>query len=108
MLMLPPVILDVTANGSHLVVRVADNGHGIAAQIQDQLFQPFTSFGKENGSGLGLAVVQKIVQDHGGEISVESTSAKGAVFKLVLPIGPPASVPSDTAEAEISVPPEAA
>ncbi len=91
-----------------VVVRLADNGHGIAPEIQDKLFQPFTSFGKENGSGLGLAVVQKIIQDHGGAISVESTSAQGAVFKLVLPAGPTASVPLNIAEREMPVPPEAA
>ncbi len=97
-----------TATPDRLIVRIADNGHGIAPQIQEKLFHPFTSFGKENGSGLGLAVVQKIVHDHGGEISVESTSAHGAVFKLVLPMGPPTSIQSDIAEHEMSVPPEAA
>ncbi len=78
-------------NEDYLAIRVADNGRGIAAEIRDRLFQPFTSFGKENGSGLGLAVVQKIVQDHGGAITVESTSSAGTVFRLVLPVGPPAS-----------------
>ncbi len=92
----------------YLAVRVADNGRGIAVQIRDKLFQPFTSFGKENGSGLGLAVVQKIVQDHGGVIHLESTSTAGTVFCLVLPIGPPVSGVRDRPVDEIPVPPEAA
>jgi len=68
-----------------ITISVADNGPGIAESIRDRLFHPFVSFGKENGTGLGLAVVQKIVQDHGGEISVESTGEGGTVFKIVLP-----------------------
>ncbi len=51
----------------------------------DRLFHPFVSYGKENGTGLGLAVVQKIVQDHGGEIVVERTAQGRTVFRIVLP-----------------------
>lgn len=79
-------------NGS-FVIRVADNGGGIAEAIRPRLFRPFVSYGKENGSGLGLAVVQKIVQDHGGEIMVESTAATGTVFKIVLPNANPPDDP---------------
>jgi signal transduction histidine kinase len=68
-----------------ITISVADNGPGIADSIRDRLFHPFVSFGKENGTGLGLAVVQKIVQDHGGEISVERTAQGRTVFKIVLP-----------------------
>jgi signal transduction histidine kinase len=67
-------------------VRVSDNGRGIPENIRTRLFQPFVSQGKENGTGLGLTVVQKIVQDHGGDVSVETTSAAGTVFKMVLPV----------------------
>ena len=54
--------------------------------MRDCLFEPFISYGKENGTGLGLTVVQKIVQDHGGDVSVERTSNAGTVFKVVLPL----------------------
>lgn len=67
-------------------IRVSDNGRGIPEPIRDRLFQPFISYGKENGTGLGLTVVQKIVQDHGGDVSVEQTSPQGTVFKVVLPL----------------------
>jgi signal transduction histidine kinase len=66
-------------------VRVADNGHGVPELVRDKLFEPFVSHGKENGTGLGLTIVQKIVQDHGGDVVVESTSAQGTVFLIVLP-----------------------
>jgi signal transduction histidine kinase len=67
-------------------VRVSDNGHGIPESIRGELFEPFVSQGKENGTGLGLTVVQKIVQDHGGDVTVEKTSKEGTVFRLVLPL----------------------
>jgi len=67
-------------------IRVADNGRGIPESIKGTLFEPFTSFGKENGTGLGLTVVQKIVQDHGGDVAVENTSPEGTVFVVTLPL----------------------
>jgi signal transduction histidine kinase len=83
------------------VIRVSDNGPGIAESIRTKLFHPFISHGKENGSGLGLTVVQKIVQDHGGEISVEATSASGTTFKIVLPAD---QRPSTVTAAELPAP----
>jgi len=78
--------VEVTAAevGGSISIAVADNGPGIAESIRDRLFHPFVSFGKENGTGLGLAVVQKIVQDHGGEITVERTRGK-TIFRITLP-----------------------
>jgi signal transduction histidine kinase len=69
-----------------ITIAVADNGPGIAESIRERLFHPFVSYGKENGTGLGLAVVQKIVQDHGGRITVERTAQARTVFKIVLPV----------------------
>ena len=68
-----------------IAISVADNGPGIAESIRERLFHPFVSYGKENGTGLGLAVVQKIVQDHGGEIVVERTAHGRTVFRILLP-----------------------
>ncbi len=67
-------------------IRVCDNGRGIPELVRDRLFEPFISYGKENGTGLGLTVVQKIVQDHGGEITVEKTSPAGTIFRVRLPL----------------------
>ncbi len=85
-----------------ITVAVADNGPGIAESIRDRLFHPFVSYGKENGTGLGLAVVQKIVQDHGGTISVEHTAQGKTVFSIMLPgrIHDP-SRGADTSEFEV-------
>src|SRR5580704_4086638 len=83
--------VEVTAGevAGSIIIAVADNGPGIADSIRDRLFHPFVSHGKENGTGLGLAVVLKIVQDHGGEIVMERTGPVGdqglTVFRIVLP-----------------------
>jgi signal transduction histidine kinase len=84
----PPVVgkVEVTAGeiAGSIEIAVADNGPGIAESIREKLFHPFVSYGKENGTGLGLAVVQKIVQDHGGEIFVERTADARTVFRILL------------------------
>ena len=79
--------VEITAGevAGSITISVADNGPGIAESIRERLFHPFVSFGKENGTGLGLAVVQKIVQDHAGEIAVERTTQGRTVFRIVLP-----------------------
>jgi signal transduction histidine kinase len=70
-----------------LEIRVADNGSGIPTEIRDTLFQPFVTAGKENGIGLGLATVHKIVHEHHGQVTVESTSADGTILRILLPEG---------------------
>jgi signal transduction histidine kinase len=85
-------------------VRVSDNGHGIPASVRERLFEPFVSEGKENGTGLGLTVVQKIVQDHGGDVAVESTSEEGTVFKLQMPLASSA-YPDTRTEVKLPLPP---
>lgn len=74
--------------GENIKIRVADNGPGIADTVRDKLFEPFVSYGKENGTGMGLTVVQKIVQDHGGDVMVERTSESGTVFLIDIPVNP--------------------
>jgi signal transduction histidine kinase len=78
--------VDVDRSENGIEIRVADNGRGIPPSVRGRLFEPFVSEGKENGTGLGLTVVQKIVQDHGGHVVVESTSESGTVFRLHLPL----------------------
>ena len=73
-------------DGDSLEIRVDDNGPGIDDTIRDRVFQPFVSYGKENGTGMGLTVVQKILQDHGGDVSVERSSKAGTTFRLTLPL----------------------
>src|SRR5438445_6856274 len=68
-------------------VAVIDRGPGIDPKIMEQIFNPFFTT-KPDGVGLGLAIVSKIVDEHGGRITVESEPAKGTVFRVYLPIQP--------------------
>jgi signal transduction histidine kinase len=81
----PQVNVHIDATGQSFACRVSDNGAGIPAAVRDNLFEPFVSAGKQNGTGLGLTITKKIVEDHGGRIGVESTSAGGTVFLIRLP-----------------------
>ncbi len=76
----------------HIEIMVTDNGPGIPEAIREDIFQPFATYGKDGGTGLGLAVVQKIVRDHGGQVKIEATGLSGTTFKLILPVNPPAQV----------------
>jgi two-component system nitrogen regulation sensor histidine kinase GlnL len=67
-----------------LQIEIIDDGPGLPTDIADEIFDPFVS-GKENGTGLGLALVSKIISDHGGWISVTSVPGK-TVFRLSLPM----------------------
>jgi signal transduction histidine kinase len=63
---------------------VADTGKGIPSKDLKRIFDPFFTT-KEGGSGLGLSIVHKIVETHGGDISVDSQSERGASFSLTFP-----------------------
>ena len=66
-----------------------DDGPGIPAEIVDRLFEPFVTAGKPHGSGLGLAVVRKVVDDHSGTVTASKAEGGGAAFELRLPLAPP-------------------
>ena len=70
-------------------IEVEDSGTGIEPADLDRVFNPFFST-KEGGTGLGLALTQKIVEDHGGTIDVRSAPSAGALFRIVLPLMPDA------------------
>jgi signal transduction histidine kinase len=72
--------------GTEVWVRVSDNGLGIEDDVRGQIFDPFYT-SREEGTGLGLAVCRKIVDNHGGSIEVESESGEGTVFILTFPRG---------------------
>ena len=77
---------------AHVAVEVADNGKGIPADILPKIFDPFfTTKEVGKGTGLGLSIVYKIVEQHGGRISVDSTVGVGTRFTVVLPLQPPAA-----------------
>jgi signal transduction histidine kinase len=71
--------------GESVVLAVVDDGDGVPSESRSQIFQPFFTT-RATGTGLGLRVVQRIAEAHGGRIVHSETPGGGATFELVLPI----------------------
>jgi signal transduction histidine kinase len=76
------------ADDGGVEIQVSDNGKGIPRKVQKRIFEPFFSYGKARGTGLGMATVKRIMAEHGGDIELVSTEGQGTTVTLRLP-GPP-------------------
>jgi signal transduction histidine kinase len=74
------------------VLSVSDNGPGIAPEMRGRLFEPYATT-KAEGTGLGLSIVERIVVEHGGEISFDDAPGGGALFIVKLPLSGPTLLP---------------
>ncbi len=77
--------MEAERNGSVVTLRISDTGPGIAAHIREKLFQPFEGSANPGGTGLGLAIAAELIKAHGGSIKLESSSANGTIFVVILP-----------------------
>jgi signal transduction histidine kinase len=77
------------------VVSVIDTGEGIAPEHLEKLFIPFFTT-KREGTGLGLAICRRLVEAHGGEITVQSKRDEGSTFTMRFPLGVPEGDPDQT------------
>ncbi|MCZ7644277.1 MAG: ATP-binding protein [Planctomycetota bacterium] len=83
-------LLKTGREGEMATIMVQDTGCGIPPEVRDRMFSPFVTT-KPDGTGLGLAVTKKIVDDHLGVIRCESTPGEGTTFQIGLPLRQPAS-----------------
>jgi signal transduction histidine kinase len=83
------IVITTVGSRAGLKMSVWDNGVGISPAIREAVFQPFVSYGKAEGSGLGLAVAKKIVEDHGGQIYLDGKKNNGTLFTIMLPFAIP-------------------
>jgi len=74
-------------DGDAAVLEIVDTGEGIPEEVRERIFEPFFTT-KASGTGLGLAVVRRIVEGHGGEIQVRSAPGEGTTFALRFPLPP--------------------
>jgi signal transduction histidine kinase len=79
--------ISVSANDGSVAISVKDTGVGIPDEMKDKIFSPLAT-GKAKGTGLGLAVVKRIIDAHGGTITFESEAGKGTTFTVSLPLNP--------------------
>jgi signal transduction histidine kinase len=63
-----------------------DTGSGMPEEVQKRIFEPFMTYGKKHGTGLGMAIVKKVIDDHKGKIEIESETGKGTTIKIYLPV----------------------
>jgi len=68
-------------------IEVRDDGPGIAPELRERCFGLFRSMSKQRGTGIGLALVKRVVESHGGRVSIEDNAPRGAILRLVWPVG---------------------
>lgn len=80
------VRVSTRADGDRVCLRVADNGPGVPEEVKASIFDPFfTTKGSGKGIGLGLAIVQQIVEAHGASITLDSAAGQGTAFTVTFP-----------------------
>ncbi len=79
------IICSRSLPGKKILLEIRDNGMGMSEEVRKKLFTIFFSTKGSRGTGLGLLLSHKIVQEHGGEIRVQSSPQQGAVFQVILP-----------------------
>lgn len=91
------VLVTASIDGAYCLIRVADTGTGINPDLGDAVFEPFvTSKSVGSGLGLGLPIAYNIIRDFGGKLTIVTTSKRGAVFEIRLPL----AMPDDPIEQE--------
>ncbi|HUM37105.1 MAG TPA: ATP-binding protein, partial [Anaerolineae bacterium] len=78
--------LQITEDAQTVYITVRDTGEGMSPEVQEHIFEPFYTTKGEQGTGLGLAISYRIIQEHGGDISVASAPGAGTTFTIRLPL----------------------
>ena len=72
--------------GGMVKVDFKDTGTGMPEEVKRRIFEPFVTFGKKHGTGLGMAIVKKVMDDHKGKIEIETEMGKGTTIRLMFPL----------------------
>jgi signal transduction histidine kinase len=66
-------------------IEFTDSGSGMPEEVKRKIFEPFMTYGKKHGTGLGMAIVKKVIDDHKGRIEIDSELGKGTTIRIFLP-----------------------
>jgi signal transduction histidine kinase len=81
------IVISTRADGSNVVIEIADSGPGIPAEVLPRIFEPyFSTKSASDGTGLGLPISKRICEKHGGSLEVRSTLGVGTTFTITLPV----------------------
>jgi len=75
------------ASDGFVKVEFSDTGSGMPEEVQKKIFEPFMTYGKKHGTGLGMAIVKKVIDDHKGKIEIDSEMGKGTTIRMMFPTG---------------------
>ena len=80
------ITIEILEKTRSFEIRVIDDGNGISPQLMDKIFDPFTSFSKSGGTGLGMLIVKNIIEAHEGTVLVDSDEHLGTTVTISLPL----------------------
>lgn len=72
-------------NDGFVKIDFKDSGTGMPEEVRKRIFEPFMTYGKKHGTGLGMSIVKKVIEDHQGKIEIESEMGKGTTIRILLP-----------------------
>lgn len=70
----------------YVKIEFTDSGTGMPDEVKKKIFEPFMTYGKKHGTGLGMAIVKKVIDDHQGKIEIDSEVGKGTTIRILLPL----------------------
>ncbi len=79
------IAISARRNGAAIEIDVRDDGPGLPPKALENLFKPFESSARAGGTGLGLAIARELMRNHGGELELVESGAKGTLFRITLP-----------------------
>ncbi|MBM4137844.1 MAG: histidine kinase, partial [Nitrospira sp.] len=79
------IFVKTYVDGDSAVIEIQDTGKGMSEEILPYIFDPFFTT-KDTGTGLGLTIAQRIIEEHNGRVEVESQPHRGSIFKVFIPL----------------------
>jgi K+-sensing histidine kinase KdpD len=80
------LVVSTERSNGNVKIEFKDSGSGMPEDVKARIFEPFMTYGKKHGTGLGMAIVKKVIDDHNGKIEIDSEMGKGTTIRILLPV----------------------